>query len=349
MPGCAAANYRRCRRRHDRRRFDKLHLPMLHATPTPSRAAAARGSERAEGFDEVVAGTRREARRSTRRSAACPAATASSATTAMAPARSTRSSSSAPAGAIATTTTLHRLRGLLRAVPLPCHRDDPGARVEWSIHGGERRTDASANRYDGRQHGRRPRRLPGERGLRDLSRSRRPRPWPSSPTNGSAQAQATSGATCRWCSEMQSEGGAAGAVHGALQSGALTTTFTASQGLLLMLPNMFKIAGELTPDGVPRRGALARDARRCRSSATTPTSWRRAPRASPCSARLGAGGARLGADRPGRDARGARAVPALLRRLPHLARAQHARAARRRRAPVDDRRRRWCARTAPGR
>jgi pyruvate-ferredoxin/flavodoxin oxidoreductase len=46
--------------------------------------------------------------------------------------------------------------------------------------------------------------------------------------------------------EMQSEGGAAGAVHGALQTGALTTTFTASQGLLLMMPNMFKIAGELT-------------------------------------------------------------------------------------------------------
>jgi pyruvate-ferredoxin/flavodoxin oxidoreductase len=46
--------------------------------------------------------------------------------------------------------------------------------------------------------------------------------------------------------EMQSEGGASGAVHGALQAGSLTTTFTASQGLLLMLPNMFKIAGELT-------------------------------------------------------------------------------------------------------
>jgi len=46
--------------------------------------------------------------------------------------------------------------------------------------------------------------------------------------------------------EMQSEGGAAGTVHGALQAGALTTTFTSSQGLLLMLPNMFKIAGELT-------------------------------------------------------------------------------------------------------
>jgi len=47
--------------------------------------------------------------------------------------------------------------------------------------------------------------------------------------------------------EMQSEGGAAGTVHGALQAGALTTTFTSSQGLLLMIPNMYKIAGELTP------------------------------------------------------------------------------------------------------
>ncbi|CAG0994690.1 partial pyruvate-ferredoxin/flavodoxin oxidoreductase, partial [Anaerolineae bacterium] len=54
-----------------------------------------------------------------------------------------------------------------------------------------------------------------------------------------------------WCTipqvvEMQSEGGAAGAIHGALQAGALATTFTASQGLLLMIPNMYKIAGELT-------------------------------------------------------------------------------------------------------
>ena len=47
--------------------------------------------------------------------------------------------------------------------------------------------------------------------------------------------------------EMQSEGGAAGAVHGSLSAGALTTTFTASQGLLLMIPNMYKIAGELLP------------------------------------------------------------------------------------------------------
>ena len=47
--------------------------------------------------------------------------------------------------------------------------------------------------------------------------------------------------------EMQSEAGAAGAVHGSLQAGSMTCTFTASQGLLLMIPNMFKIAGELTP------------------------------------------------------------------------------------------------------
>ena len=47
--------------------------------------------------------------------------------------------------------------------------------------------------------------------------------------------------------EMQSEGGAAGALHGALQAGALATTFTSAQGLLLMIPNMYKIAGELTP------------------------------------------------------------------------------------------------------
>ncbi|MDO5041039.1 MAG: hypothetical protein Q4D95_03005, partial [Peptoniphilus sp.] len=47
--------------------------------------------------------------------------------------------------------------------------------------------------------------------------------------------------------EMQSEGGAAGAIHGAMHGGALATTYTASQGLLLMIPNMYKIAGELLP------------------------------------------------------------------------------------------------------
>ncbi|MGD8621688.1 MAG: pyruvate:ferredoxin (flavodoxin) oxidoreductase, partial [Anaerolineales bacterium] len=75
---------------------------------------------------------------------------------------------------------------------------------------------------------------------------------PSSPMGEIADEKAASGqpniyGTVPNVVEMQAEGGAAGAVHGALTTGALTTTFTASQGLLLMLPNMFKIAGELTP------------------------------------------------------------------------------------------------------
>ena len=75
---------------------------------------------------------------------------------------------------------------------------------------------------------------------------------PSSPMGEEADAWAAEGKPNVWGTvpavvEMQSEAGAAGAVHGALQTGALTTTFTASQGLLLMIPNMFKIAGELTP------------------------------------------------------------------------------------------------------
>ena len=62
-----------------------------------------------------------------------------------------------------------------------------------------------------------------------------------------AKGRPTSGAPCRTSSRCRAKAGAAGAVHGALQTGALTTTFTASQGLLLMIPNMYKIAGELTP------------------------------------------------------------------------------------------------------
>jgi pyruvate-ferredoxin/flavodoxin oxidoreductase len=75
---------------------------------------------------------------------------------------------------------------------------------------------------------------------------------PSSPMAELADEWASQGRKNVWGSvpsvvEMQSEGGAAGALHGSLQGGALTTTFTASQGLLLMIPNMYKIAGELTP------------------------------------------------------------------------------------------------------
>jgi pyruvate-ferredoxin/flavodoxin oxidoreductase len=75
---------------------------------------------------------------------------------------------------------------------------------------------------------------------------------PSTPMGESADAFAAAGKPNLWGNipavyEMQSEGGAAGALHGAMQTGALTTTFTASQGLLLMIPNMYKMAGELTP------------------------------------------------------------------------------------------------------
>src|SRR5215472_15944087 len=74
---------------------------------------------------------------------------------------------------------------------------------------------------------------------------------PSSPMGEWADQWASEGKPNLWGSaprviEMQSEGGAAGALHGALQAGSLATTFTSSQGLLLMIPNMYKIAGELT-------------------------------------------------------------------------------------------------------
>ena len=75
---------------------------------------------------------------------------------------------------------------------------------------------------------------------------------PASPMGEWADAWSAAGRPNLWGTvphviEMQSEGGAAGAIHGALQAGSLATTFTASQGLLLMIPNMYKIAGELTP------------------------------------------------------------------------------------------------------
>ncbi|MBE0536586.1 MAG: pyruvate:ferredoxin (flavodoxin) oxidoreductase [Phycisphaerae bacterium] len=79
--------------------------------------------------------------------------------------------------------------------------------------------------------------------------------YPITPSSGMgemADAKSAAGQTNIWgtvpsVTEMQSEGGAAGAVHGALTSGALVTTFTASQGLLLMIPTMYRLAGELTP------------------------------------------------------------------------------------------------------
>jgi pyruvate-ferredoxin/flavodoxin oxidoreductase len=81
--------------------------------------------------------------------------------------------------------------------------------------------------------------------------------------------------------EMQSEGGAAGALHGALQTGTLATTFTASQGLLLMIPNMYKIAGELT-SAVIHVAARSLATHALSIFGDQSDSWRRAPLAGRC-------------------------------------------------------------------
>ena len=130
--------------------------------------------------------------------------------------------------------------------------------------------------------------------------------------------------------EMQSEGGAAGAVHGSLQAGALTTTFTASQGLLLMIPNMYKIAGELTAAVFHVAARVARLARAL--------DLRRSPGRD---GRAGARASRMLSSASVQEAHDlaavaqmatleiARAVRALLRRLPHVARDQsHSRCSR---------------------
>ncbi len=131
--------------------------------------------------------------------------------------------------------------------------------------------------------------------------------------------------------EMQSEGGAAGAVHGALQAGALTTTFTSAQGLLLMIPNMYKIAGELDGDRVPRGGAEPGDA--CAVDLRRPPGrdGREGHGVGHAGLQLGAGSDGHGADRAGGHARSAGALHPLFRRLPHLARGSEDRAIDRRR------------------
>src|SRR6185312_1276508 len=118
---------------------------------------------------------------------------------------------------------VHRLRRVLRAVPGAFNRDDPGGRM----------TSATVA-Y----------RLNEVCCIYPIT--------PSSPMAELADEWSSKGRPNLWGGvpsvvEMQHEGGAAGALHGALQSGALATTFTSSQGLLLMIPNMYKIAGELTP------------------------------------------------------------------------------------------------------
>jgi pyruvate-ferredoxin/flavodoxin oxidoreductase len=136
---------------------------------------------------------------------------------------------------------------------------------------------------------------------------------PSSPMAELADEWSSEGRPNVWGSvpsvvEMQSEGGAAGALHGALQSGALSTTFTASQGLLLMIPNMYKIAGELT-------SAVLHVAARALAAQGLSIFGDHSD-VCPGGSRHGAGGA-------GRDACDTRPVCALFRRISDLARAEH--------------------------
>ena len=154
---------------------------------------------------------------------------------------------------------------------------------------------------------------------------------------GSGQTSRTCGERCRKSSRCKAKPGAAGAVHGSLQAGSLTTTFTASQGLLLMIPNMYKIAGELTP-------AVFHVAARSHRDAGALDLWRPQRRDGNTLDRLGvagvgvgAGSARLRADRAGGDPGVTSAVPAFLRWLPHLARDRQNSTARRRRSARDDR------------
>ena len=137
---------------------------------------------------------------------------------------------------------------------------------------------------------------------------------------------------------MQSEGGAAGAVHGALQAGALATTFTASQGLLLMIPNMYKIAGELTPFAMHVAArTLATHALSIFGDHSDVMACRQTGFALLCSNSVQeahdmaavAHAATLETRIP---------VPALLRRLPHVARGREDRGAQRRRPARADRR-----------
>ena len=139
--------------------------------------------------------------------------------------------------------------------------------------------------------------------------------------------------------EMQSEAGAAGALHGALQAGALGTTFTSSQGLLLMIPNMYKIAGELTPTVI--HVAARAIAAQALSIFGDHQDVDVGPphRICPAVVQLGAGSDGHGADRARRDPGVAHSLPAFLRRLPHLARSFQDRATRARRHAGHDRRR----------
>ena len=145
---------------------------------------------------------------------------------------------------------------------------------------------------------------------------------PSSTMGENADDWSAAGRTNLWGNvpevvEMQSEAGAAAACHGAIQSGALTTTFTASQGLLLMLPTMYKVAGELSC-GVIHVSARTLATHALSIFGITAMSWVPAKPGSSCSPRPRCRKPTTWRPWPRRHADRPPPLPPLLRRLPHL-------------------------------
>ncbi len=150
--------------------------------------------------------------------------------------------------------------------------------------------------------------------------SRLRRRWASRRTPGRQQAIRTSGARCRKLSRCKAKAAPPARCTASLQAGALGTTFTSSQGLLLMIPNMYKIAGELTPT-VIHVAARAIAAQALSIFGDHQDAMAVAPdRIRAAVVQFGAGSDGPGADCARRDAGVAHSVPAFLRRLPHLAR-----------------------------
>ena len=235
------------RRRKPRSYPSKCCICLSTATRIRIRSGHTRGRQTDPQFRGSGERSRREDRRATKRNDACPAAIASNATIASPHVQNRRSSDWAQRTDTGSTWI--------------CARDAPSAsnnahatRWTWSPI-----AQASAPSI---RAARRGRHLMSTRTTMDGNTAVAHVAYrvnevcaifpitPSSPMADVADEWAAAGVENIWgnvpvVQEMQAEGGAAGALHGALQSGALTTTFTASQGLMLMLPNMFKIAGEL--------------------------------------------------------------------------------------------------------
>jgi hypothetical protein len=167
---------------------------------------------------------------------------------------------------------------------------------------------------------------------------------PSSPMAELCDEWASRGKTNLWgvapeIAEMQSEGGAAGAIHGALQAGAQSTTFTASQGLLLMIPNMYKIAGELSPFTMHVTArTLAVHALSIFGDHSDVMACRQTGFALLCSNSVQEAHDMAAVGTRG-DARVTNSLPPLLRRIPHLARGLENRGDQRRRSTQPDLRR----------